>query len=44
MTLQYQGLLDFDLLSRPLLLSLPDLRSGIYVSYENLRLSTPERR
>ena len=36
-------ILGFSLLSFPLLLSLPDLRSGICWSYENWRLSMPER-
>ena len=44
MILRRYEVLAFNLLSRAPLLSLPDLRSGIYVSYENSRLSTPGRR
>jgi len=35
--------LGLNLLSIPLLLSLPDLRSGICPLYKNWRLSTPKR-
>ena len=40
----YFDILGFNLLSDPLLRSLPDLRSGIYEVYENCRLSIPMRR
>jgi hypothetical protein len=40
----YFDSLGFNLLSFPLLRSLPDLRSGIYEVYENCRLSIPKRR
>jgi|GEM_PF-2744937 len=39
----YFDVLGFSLLSFPLLLSLPDLRSGKYSLYENSRLLMPER-
>jgi len=42
--LRYFDILGFNLLSFPLLRSLPDLRSGIYEVYENCRLSIPKRR
>jgi len=39
----YSDVLDFRLLSFPLLLSLPDLRSGICPLYKNCRLSITDR-
>jgi hypothetical protein len=39
----YFGVLGFNLLSSPLILSLPDLLSGKWELYENSRLSMPER-
>ena len=39
----YSDILSFSLLSSLFLRSLPDLRSGIYLSYENWRRSNPKR-